>query len=225
MSSPPSPRTTVRRKSERAQYDEELVWAILDEGLVCHLGVATGLGPVVLPTAYVRSGDRIYLHGARANAALGEATGKSVCVTVTLVDGLVLARSAFNHSMNYRSVVIFGVAHEVTDQEQKRAVLTDFVDHVAPGRGAGTRPPTDAELRTTLVLYLPLVESSAKVRTGPPHDDPEDMALPYWAGVVPLTVVPGPPEPDEGSAGIPVPDHAARWHRPGATPGRTESPA
>jgi nitroimidazol reductase NimA-like FMN-containing flavoprotein (pyridoxamine 5'-phosphate oxidase superfamily) len=190
------------------------VWAILDEGLVCHLGVVTDLGPVVLPTAYVRSGDRIYLHGARANAALLAAVGKSVCVTVTLVDGLVLARSAFNHSMNYRSVVIFGVAHEVTDPERKRAVLTDFVEHVAPGRSAGTRAPTDNELRATLVMYLPLVESSAKVRTGPPHDDPADMALPYWAGVVPLSIVAGPPEPDEASAGMPVPEHAAEWRRP-----------
>jgi uncharacterized protein len=216
MSNPPSPRTTVRRKSERAQYDEEAVWAILDEGLVCHLGVATDLGPVVLPTAYVRTVDRIYLHGARANAALRAAVGKSVCVTVTLIDGLVLARSAFNHSMNYRSVVVFGVAHEVTDPEKKRAALTDFVEHVVPGRSADTRAPSDAELQATLVLYLPLVESSAKIRIGPPVDDEADLALPHWAGVVPLSVVAGPPEPDAASAGMPVPEYAAGWRRPSA---------
>ena len=213
--SPPSSRTKVLRKSYRGRYDEETVWAILDEGIVCHLGVTTDLGPVVIPTAYARSGDMLYLHGARANGVLNAAIRKSVCVTVTLVDGLVLARSAFNHSMNYRSVMVFGVANEVIDPEKKRDALTDFVEHVAPGRGAGTREPTESELRATLVLSLPLVESSAKVRTGPPIDDAEDMALPYWAGVVPLTVVPGPPEPDEASAGLPVPDHATHWRRPG----------
>ena len=191
-------RSRVRRKAERATYDREVVDRILDEALICHLGFAVGGRPWVVPTTFARVGDVIYLHGAAGNAALRAlADGAEACVTVTLLDGLVLARSAFHHSMNYRSVMLFGAAEPVTDLSEKRAALLAIVEHMVPGRTADTRLPTDDELRATLVVRLPIAEGSAKVRTGPPIDDTDDYALGHWAGVIPLTVVWGAPERDD----------------------------
>jgi hypothetical protein len=209
---PPSARTRVRRLPERARYDRPEVHGILDEAIVCHLGFVDRESPVVIPTAFARVDDVLYLHGASANAALKVfATGAAVCVTVTLLDGLVLARSAFHHSVNYRSVVLFGNATEVTDPEEKYQAVMAIVEHVVPGRGADARPPTNAELRATRVVRLAIDEASAKVRTGGPKDDPEDMALPIWAGEVPLRMVAGTAVADhELDPGIRVPDYATR---------------
>ena len=193
----PSSRVRVRRMAERGRYEKHTIHSILDEGLVCHIGFAESGDPVVLPTAYARIGDRVYLHGAVGNAALRSlAAGAPACVTVTLLDGLVLARSAFHHSLNYRSVVIFGRAIEVTDLDEKRSAVTAIVEHIVPGRAADARPPTDAELRATRVVSLAISEGSAKVRTGGPNDDPEDMGLPVWAGHIPLRLVSGAPVAD-----------------------------
>ncbi len=216
MSEAPSPRTTVRRVRDRADYDPATVESILDEALVCHLGVLVDGAPVVIPTLHARLDRTLYLHGAPANAALraAAAAGSQVCATVTLLDGLVLARSAFHHSVNYRSAVLFGRARVVDDPDEKRTALHALVEHVAGGRTAGTRAPTDEELRKTLVVALPLDEASAKIRTGPPVDEPEDHALPHWAGVLPLTLLPGEPVPDPDLPdGIAVPDHVADWAR------------
>jgi nitroimidazol reductase NimA-like FMN-containing flavoprotein (pyridoxamine 5'-phosphate oxidase superfamily) len=187
----------VRRKAERGRYDREVVDAILDEALLCHVGFAVDGRPWVIPTTFARVGDHVYLHGAVGNSALRTlAAGAEACVTVTLLDGLVLARSAFHHSMNYRSLVLFGQAEEVTDGDEKRAALLAIVDHMVEGRSGASRPPTAEELRATLVVRLAIDEGSAKVRTGGPVDDPEDLALPHWAGVIPLSVVRGEPVPD-----------------------------
>ena len=198
----PGPQARVRRLPERARYDRATLDAILDEGFVCHLGFCSDGEPVVIPTGYVRVADAIYVHGAPANNALRRAVeGDSVCLAVTLVDGLVLARSAFHHSINYRSVVIFGVAHEVDDFDEKRLALTAFVDHVVPGRSTDTRPPSESELRATRVVKVEIVEASAKVRYGGPKDDPEDFALTgIWAGEMPFHVVPGAPLADPSAA-------------------------
>jgi uncharacterized protein len=175
-------------------------------------------GPVVIPTAYGRIGDHLYLHGAPANATLRHASpGVPVCVTVTLVDGLVLARSAFHHSINYRSVVIYGTGVEVTADEEKRAALAAVVEHIVPGRGAEARPPTTSELRATRVVRVPLHEASAKVRTGGPKDDPEDLDLPIWAGQVPLRTTATPPVADDGNPhGMAVPGYLTDYARPAA---------
>jgi nitroimidazol reductase NimA-like FMN-containing flavoprotein (pyridoxamine 5'-phosphate oxidase superfamily) len=187
MAEAPSVRTAVRRRSQRGRYERELVHAILDEALVCHVGFESEHGPVVLPTMHARLDDTLYLHGAVANAMLRTlAAGAPVCVTVTLLDGLVLARSAFHHSMNYRSVVVFGTATAVEDRDAKLAALEALIERIHPGRWTEARPPTDAELRQTLVVAVPLDEASAKVRSGPPVDDDEDYALDVWAGVIPL---------------------------------------
>ena len=189
-------RSRIRRKAERGRYDAATVDAILDEALVCHLGFVVDGRPVVLPTTFVRVDDDVYVHGAVGNAALRTlAAGGDVCLTVTLLDGLVLAKSAFHHSMNYRSVVLFGRAEVVDEPSEKRAALAALVDRMAPGRSTGSRPPTDEELRSTLVLRLPVTEGSAKVREGGPIDDEEDLALPHWAGVIPVTTVLGEPVP------------------------------
>src|SRR5579871_5790691 len=183
----PTARTQVKRLAKRGVYDKAQVHAILDEGFVCHVGFSVDGQTYVIPTGYVRVDDRIYIHGSPASrmlSALNEAI--DVCVTVTLLDGLVLARSAFHHSMNYRSVVVLGKAGMVTDPGEKVAALHAFVDHVVPGRWDEVRQPTAKELQGTYVLALRLDEVSAKVRTGPPIDDEEDYALPIWAGVVPL---------------------------------------
>lgn len=194
---PRTPRTTHRRLAKRGSHDRDLIHAILDEGLVCHVGFAVDGHPCVLPTTYARMGDRIVLHGSSSNRMFRTlATGAPACVTVSLLDGLVLARSAFHHSMNYRSVVVFGSARAVEGREAKRAALEAIVEHVAPGRSRQARPPTDAEVDGTLVVELPVEEASAKVRSGPPLDDREDLALDCWAGVIPLHLEVGEPVPD-----------------------------
>jgi nitroimidazol reductase NimA-like FMN-containing flavoprotein (pyridoxamine 5'-phosphate oxidase superfamily) len=193
----PTERTQVKRLPKRGVYDHAQVHAILDEGFICHVGFAVDGQPYVMPTGYARSGDRLYIHGSAASRmlrALGE--GAQLCVTVTLVDGLVLARSAFHHSMNYRSVVVLGQARVVTDQGEKTAALSHFTNHVVPGRWDEVRQPTEQELKSTTVLALALDEVSAKVRTGGPIDDEEDYALPVWAGVIPLRIEAGDPVPD-----------------------------
>ncbi len=193
----PSPRVRVRRMAERGHYERSTINSILDEALVCHVGFADGGGSLVIPTAYARVGGQLYLHGAAGNAALRAlASGAPACVTVTLIDGLVLARAAFHHSLNYRSVVIVGGACEVADIEEKRTAVSAIVEHIVPGRSADARPPTDAELRATRVIRMPITESSAKVRTGGPKDDLEDVGLPVWAGEVPLRLVAGAPIAD-----------------------------
>jgi len=188
-----TPRSTTRRLAARGCYDRSVVHAILDEALVAHLGVTTDSGPRVMPTTFARVGEMVYVHGSLANRTFREASGAAVCLEVTLLDGLVLARSAFHHSMNYRSVMIYAVASAVIDLAEKRAALDAMVERAAPGRSAAARPPTDTELRSTLVLSLPLVEVSAKVRTGGPLDDEADLSWPVWAGVIPLRLEAGPP--------------------------------
>jgi hypothetical protein len=184
----------VRRLSQRGTYDRDVVHAILDEALVCHLGFVHQGQPFVIPTAHVRVGECVYVHGARANAALSAiAGGAPVCLTVTLLDGLVLARSAFHHSMNYRSVVVLGVAHEIHEETAKRQALDALVERVGSGRAAEVRAPSAAELRATRLFGLDLAEVSAKVRSGPPLDDAEDLTLPCWAGVIPLALTRGEP--------------------------------
>jgi len=193
----PTERTQVKRLPKRGVYDKEQVHAILDEGYVCHVGFAIDGQPYVIPTLYTRSGDRIYFHGSAASRMLRSAgDGVPVCLTVTLVDGFVLARSAFHHSMNYRSVVVLGSARLVTDSTEKREALHRFTNHIVPGRWEEVRQPTDQELKATSVLALDLSEVSAKVRTGPPLDDEEDYALPIWAGVVPVQMQFGEPAGD-----------------------------
>jgi uncharacterized protein len=193
-------RTRVRRLSQRGSYDRALVHAILDEALVCHLGFVHEGQSYVLPTAFARVGESLYVHGAVANRMLGSlASGASICVTVTLLDGLVLARSAFHHSMNYRSVVALGPARELTDATEKLRAFDALVDRCAPGRSSQARPANATELRATRVFALDLVEVSAKTRQGPPLDDAEDLTYPCWAGVIPLTLERGEPVPDEPS--------------------------
>ncbi|MDT9700424.1 pyridoxamine 5'-phosphate oxidase family protein [Streptomyces sp. P17] len=186
----PTDRTVPTRSPQRASYDRELVHSILDEAYVCHLGFVRDGAPVVLPTLFGRVGDRLYVHGSTGSRPLrmtAEADpGLPVCLTVTHVDALILARSAFHHSMNYRSVVVHGLAHQVTDPEEKRIALDTLVDHVVPGRSADSRPANKKELAATSVIRLDLNEVSAKLRTGGVNDEPEDLALPHWAGVVPL---------------------------------------
>jgi hypothetical protein len=205
----PTARTTLRRLPKRGSFERDTVYGILDEGFVCHVGFVVEGQPFVIPTAYGRRGDVLYLHGARASRMQKAlAAGAEVCVTVTLVDGLVLARSAFHHSINYRSAVVFGRPRAVESEEEKTAALEAFTEHVVPGRWADVRWPTAQELAATTVLALQLSEASAKVRTGPPIDDEEDYQLPVWAGVLPLGVEPGAPEPDPRlPAETPVPGY------------------
>lgn len=187
-----TPRTQIKRLTQRGEYERQVIYQILDEGLVCHVGFAVDGQPFVIPTAYGRVGDRLYIHGSPASRMLRSLeSGIEVCVTVTLLDGLVLARSAFHHSMNYRSVVIFGTAMTVQDPNQKLEALQAFSEHIIPGRWAEVRQPSRQEIQATLVLSLPLDEASAKVRTGSPNDDEADYSLPVWAGVVPLQIVAG----------------------------------
>jgi uncharacterized protein len=193
----PTERTTLKRLPKRGSFERETVYGILDEGFVCHVGFVVDGQPFVIPTAYGRKGDVLYIHGARASRTQKAlAAGADVCVTVTLVDGLVLARSAFHHSINYRSVVVFGRARVVESDEEKTLALQAFTEHVMPGRWDEVRWPTAQELAATLVLALPLSEASAKIRTGPPIDDEEDYELPVWAGVLPLRTAAGWPTPD-----------------------------
>lgn len=192
----PTPRTKVRRLADRGRFDRATVHAVLDEAYIAHVGFVVDGEPRVLPMTYGRDGDVLYLHGAAANAMLRASTDAEVCVTVTLLDGLVLARSAFHHSMNYRSVVLLGTATKVAGAAEKRRAFDVIVDHVVPGRSAVARPSSDVELTATLVLRVPITEGSAKVRTGGPIDDEDDMDLPVWAGVVPLRLTPGQPQQD-----------------------------
>ena len=190
-------RTTLKRRPGRGAHDAATVHAILDEALVCHLGFAVDEQPYVIPTIHARRGERLYVHGAAANRMLGALRGGArCCVTATLLDGLVLARSAFHHSVNYRSVVVLGRAEAVESTGEKRAALDAIVEKVMRGRSAACRAPSDAELLATSVLRLPIDEASAKLRSGPPLDDEDDYALPHWAGVVPLRIAPGAPQPD-----------------------------
>jgi len=198
----PTRRTQLHRLPKRAAYDREIVYRILDEALVCHVGLVVRRHPLVIPTGFGRKDDTLYLHGSTASHMLREASkGIPVCVTVTLLDGLVLARSAFHHSLNYRSVVIFGTAHTVTSKEEKLDALRIFTNHIIPNRWDDVRPPSVQELKATAVLALPLREVSAKIRSGPPGDEEEDYALPIWAGIVPLTL----------SAGAPIADAKLRF--------------
>ncbi len=216
MDFPQTQRTTLKRLPKRGVYDRQLVYGILDEGFICHVGFAMEGQQFVIPTGYARVDDRLFIHGSQVSRMLRVlSSGIDVCVTVTLVDGLVLARSAFHHSVNYRSVVIFGHAVKVEEREAKLAALFAFSEQVIPGRWNDVRQPTEQELRATTVLSLPLVEVSAKVRTGPPIDDDEDYALNVWAGVVPLKLVAGAPLPDPRlPADIEVPTYTRNYARP-----------
>jgi nitroimidazol reductase NimA-like FMN-containing flavoprotein (pyridoxamine 5'-phosphate oxidase superfamily) len=209
----PTERTKVRRLPARANYDREFIDAVIDEALSCHVGFAVEGRPWVVPTIHARIDNRLYLHGAVANHMLGSLSdGIEACVTITIIDGLVLARSAFHHSMNYRSVMVFGRALRVDDVEEKRAALHALVEHVVPGRTADAREPSGNELRTTLVLRLPISEVSAKVRTGGPIDDEEDLALPVWAGQLPVTNLFAGPVAD--TPDIAVPGYVKDYRRP-----------
>lgn len=191
-----TPRTRLRRYRERGRTDRRDLYAVLDAGIICHVGVVVDGTPVVLPTGYGRDGDTLYLHGSTGNRALAAAAGHEVGVTITHLDGLVLARSVYHHSMNYRSAMIFGRARRVTDPGEHLSALRAIVEHIAPGQWAAARPPSRKELAATAVLALPLDEASVKVRDGGVADDPEDYDLGTWAGVVPVRTVFGTPEPD-----------------------------
>ena len=208
-------RTTVNRIPKRGHYDRETIDAILDEGFICHVGFVAGGQPYVIPTGYARVGDELYIHGSAASRMLRQLSkGVDVCVTVTLLDGLVLARSAFHHSMNYRSVVILGKAELVTETNEKNKALEALTEHFVPGRWAEVRWPTELELKATSVLKLPITEASAKIRTGDPVDDDEDYSMNVWAGVIPLTMAASEPIPDAKlNDGIAVPEHVSKYRR------------
>lgn len=213
---PPSERTRVRRLPERGAYDRATIDAIVDEALLCHLAWVTDEGyPRVIPTIHARVGDTLYVHGSTASRTLrGVRHGRDVCVEMTLLDGLVLARSAFHHSMNYRSVVVYGRPREVTDPQEKDLAQRALVEHVARGRTADARMPNQRELDQTTILAVALEEVSAKVRTGPPKDDAEDLDLPVWAGVLPLRMAPGEPEPaPDLRPGLQVPGYVTDYRR------------
>jgi uncharacterized protein len=192
----PTKKTTLKRLPKRASYDRRTVYKILDGGFVCHVGLIDSNYPVVIPMAYGRRGDNLYIHGSVASRLLRTAMRTQICVTVTLLDGLVLARSAFHHAMNYRSVVVFGSASLVKKLPQKLAALRAISEHILPGRWKDVRKPNDIELRQTVVLRLRLTEASAKIRQGPPVDEEEDYKLPIWAGEVPLSLLARPPVAD-----------------------------
>jgi len=210
-----TPNTTLKRLPERGSFDRATVNAILDEAFICHVGFAVDGQPFVIPTSFARVGEQLFIHGSAASRMLSSLSqGIPVCVTVTLVDGLVLARSAFHHSINYRSVVIFGLATRVENAQDKMAALHAFTEHIIPGRWAEVRKPTEQELKATTVLSLPLAEASAKIRTGPPKDDQDDYVIPVWAGELPLVVRPGTPLADpKMSTAKPVPDYVVRYDR------------
>jgi nitroimidazol reductase NimA-like FMN-containing flavoprotein (pyridoxamine 5'-phosphate oxidase superfamily) len=211
----PTQRTTLIRRPDRGTYDRSSVNAILDEALICHVGFSVDGQPFVLPTTHARVDDRLYIHGSVGGRMLRTLRrGAPICVTVTLIDGLVLARSAFHHSMNYRSVVILGSAREVEDEAEKRHGFDALVEHVLAGRSAQTRAASAQELKATSVLCVPIDEASAKVRTGPPVDDESDYTLPYWAGVLPLRLEAQPPVADPRLApGIPIPAALTGYRR------------
>jgi uncharacterized protein len=209
----PTARTKVRRRAGRGRYGRATISAILDEGLVGHVAFVVDDQPYAMPMLYARAGDVLYLHGSPLSRLVGGlADGLPLCFTVTLVDGLVLARSAFHHSVNYRSVVVLGRARALHDQDEKRAALETIVEHVAPGRSADARGPSDQELAATEVIAIPLDEASAKIRTGPPVDAPEDYALPLWAGELPLRMIAGEPRRD-ARCSEPLPDYVRHYRR------------
>ncbi len=217
----PTQRTAVKRHPERGSYDRATIDAIVDEALICHVGFLVDEQPYVIPTIHARDGDMLYLHGSPGSRMLRNlAQGVDVCVTVTLLDGLVLARSVYHHSMNYRSVLVLGRAREVTDREEKLRAMRTVVEHVLPGRWDDARQPNEAELKGTTILAISLQEASAKIRTGPPKDIEEDLALPVWAGVIPLELVPSVPIPDKGIE-VPPPAYANAYERP--TLGKTRA--
>jgi nitroimidazol reductase NimA-like FMN-containing flavoprotein (pyridoxamine 5'-phosphate oxidase superfamily) len=212
----PTERTRVRRKSERGAYDRATVEAILDEALYCHVATVDEQGPRAIPTIHVRVGDVVYIHGSTGSRTLRHVRdGQEVCLVATLLDGLVFARSAAHHSMNYRSAIVYGTAREVTDPDEKWRAQSALVDHVCAGRAEQARMPNAKELHETMILAIPLEEASAKIRTGPPRDDEDDVALPIWAGVLPLGTLAGAPEdaPDL-PAGVDVPENVAAYRRP-----------
>jgi|HubBroStandDraft_5_1064220.scaffolds.fasta_scaffold09540_2 nitroimidazol reductase NimA-like FMN-containing flavoprotein (pyridoxamine 5'-phosphate oxidase superfamily) len=216
----PTPRTTIHRLRERGRLDRADLDAVIEAGLVCHLGVVIDGVPVVLPTGYGRIGEHLFLHGSSANKSLLAAAGQQVCVTITLLDGLVCARAVFHHSMNYRSAVIFGTARLVDEPQEKLAALEAVTNHLVPDRWDHARTPSRKELAATAVLALPLDEASVKVRSGGPKDDKEDYDSGIWAGVLPAALTFGPAEPDPALTGdVPIPEHiAALAGRPRGAP-------
>jgi nitroimidazol reductase NimA-like FMN-containing flavoprotein (pyridoxamine 5'-phosphate oxidase superfamily) len=208
-------RTRLRRHRERGRTGRTDLYDVLDAGLICHLGVVVNGAPRVLPTTYARDGETLYLHGSSANAGFVAADGHEVCVTVTHFDGLVLARSVFSHSVNYRSAIVLGTATVVRDEDERRHALRAIVEHLVPGQWDAARSPTNKEMAATAVLALPLAEASVKVRTGPPADEPGDLDLDVWAGVLPATVTFGAPVPDPAlRPDITVPGHIRRFTAP-----------
>ncbi len=209
-----TPRNTVRRLKERGAYERALVYSIVDEALICHVGFVQDGQPLVIPTIHARQGDVVYLHGAKASRLLKHAqAGHPLCLAVTILDGLVLARSAFHHSMNYRSAVLFGRGRLITCDDEKIAALEVLTEHIAQGRWRDVRKPTRKELNATSVVAVSIESASAKVRTGPPVDDEEDYALPIWAGVLALRPPSAAPIPDPRlTAGIPTPDYLQHYH-------------
>ena len=215
ISQPSSARTRVVREPERGIYDRETAYQVLDQGFICHIGFVVEGQPFVVPTAYGRDGDKLYVHGSAASRMLRRLNeGVPICLTVTLLDGLVLARSVFNHSMNYRSVMVLGVAIAIEDREEKLAALRAISEHILPGRWDDSRQPNDKELKATLVMRLPIDEFSAKVRTGPPNDDEEDYSFPTWAGVIPLEMLAREPISDPRlNPDRPAPTYATHYSR------------
>lgn len=215
MTKPPSERTRVRRLPERAIYERAAIDRIIDEALICHLAWVDDGEPRVIPTIHARAGDTLYVHGSNASRTLRAARGGApVAVEITLLDGLVLARSAFHHSMNYRSVVVYGRAREVTERTEKLEAQRSLVEHVVRGRAADAREPNERELDQTTILAIAIEEASAKVRTGPPKDDEEDLGRHVWAGVLPLRTVPGDPQPDPQLApALPAPHYVTDYRR------------
>ena len=211
----PTARTRVVREAHRGVYERAAAYEILDEGFICHVGFAVDGQPFVIPTAYGRSGDNLYIHGSAASRMLRNLDqGVAVCITVTLLEGLVLARSIFNHSMNYRSVVVLGTAVAVRDAREKLEALRLLSEHILPGRWAESRQPNEKELKQTLVMRLPIEEFSAKVRQGPPIDDEEDYSFSTWAGVLPLAMVAGAPINDPRlDPETPVPEYVRQYSR------------
>lgn len=211
----PTEKTKLRRLPKRGAFDREAIFNILDEAFVCHIGFTIDDETFVIPTGYARMGDNLLIHGSAASRMTrAMAWEKPVCVTVTLIDGLVLARSAFHHSMNYRSVVIFGKAKLISDEQEKLDALKAFTDHLVPHRWAEVRPPNAKELKATMVLSLPIEEASAKIRTGNPVDDDEDYTMDVWAGVIPLNLAAGAPVADSRlSKEIDAPDYVANYRR------------